>query len=75
MKRKLRFKDTLIIGDYMQEIVDIFPNLKDCFRQRKNFYEYYFDETEVELTLDIIQKLNDLSYSVKIFSDEVILDY
>lgn len=64
MKRILNINDVLITDDSMRDIIEIFPNIENKFRKRKEFYEYYFDGAEVELTIDIIDKLNELGFKV-----------
>ena len=58
MKRKIRLSSGIIAGSDMLSLVEILPQLKDSFRQRKEFFEYYFDETEVTLSLEDIDKLS-----------------
>jgi hypothetical protein len=59
MKRNIRFKDGIIGGFEKEIIVDILPQLKDSFTQRKTYFEYYFEDTEVELTLEQLDKLSE----------------
>lgn len=58
MKRKIRLSSGIIAGSDMLSLVNILPQLKDSFRQRKEFFEYYFDEIEVTLSLEDIYKLS-----------------
>lgn len=62
MKRKIRLSSGIIGGADMLSLVEILPQLKDSFRQRKEFFEYYFDETEVTLSLEDIDKLSSEFY-------------
>ncbi len=62
MKRKIRLSSGIIGGVDMLSLVEILPQLKDSFRQRKEFFEYYFDETEVTLSLEDIDKLSSEFY-------------
>lgn len=62
MKRKIRLSSGIISGPDMLSLVEILPQLKDSFRQRKEFFEYYFDETEVTLSLGDIDKLSSEFY-------------
>ncbi len=62
MKRKIRLSSGIIGGTDMLSLVEILPQLKDSFRQRKEFFEYYFDETEVTLSLEDIDKLSSEFY-------------
>ena len=48
-----------VVGGVEKELIEsILPQLVGSFTQRKEFFEYYFDEKEVELSLEDI---NDLS--------------
>lgn len=59
MKRKIRFNQGIIGGVEKDTVVDILPQLEPHFRQRKTYYEYYFDDgVEVELSLEDIDKLS-----------------
>lgn len=62
MKRKIRLSSGIIGGTDMLSLVEILPQLKESFRQRKEFFEYYFDETEVTLSLEDIDKLSSEFY-------------
>ena len=59
MKRTIRISQGIIAGYEADAIIEILPQLKDSFRQRKTYHEYYFDEVEVELTLETLDKLSD----------------
>lgn len=59
MKRIIEFKDGIIGGNIMIDIVDILPQLKSSFTQRKSYFEYYFEPTELEITLEQLDKLSD----------------
>jgi len=71
MKRTLEFKKGIIDGETMRDVIDIFPQLEIQFTQRKSFDEYYFEPSQIELTIETIQKLNDLYFDVSIGSDSV----
>lgn len=58
MKRILRFNQGIIGGEDKDTLLEILPQLQNSFRQRKRYYEYYFDQTEVELSLEDIDKLS-----------------
>jgi hypothetical protein len=73
MKRILIFKDGIIRGDIKRDIIDIFPETEHSFKQRKTFDEYYYDNTEVEIDLDKIEKINKY-YSITFYSDSIIID-
>ena len=68
MKRTIEINDGVIAGWDMENIVNIIPQLKDSFRQRKSFNEYYFDETEVDVNMEQLEALS-RKYWVKIGSD------
>ncbi len=70
MKRKIRISEGIIYGTDMLNIIEILPQLKDSFRQRKEFFEYYFDETEVTLSLEDIDKLS-ISFYIEINFEEI----
>lgn len=59
MGKIFRFKDGIIEGYKKDIVVSIIPQLETYFKQRKNFYEYYFQETNVILTLDQLNQLAD----------------
>jgi len=58
MKRIIRFKDAVIYGTVKEDVVAILPQLENSFTQRKQFFEYYFKDTEVEITLEQLDKLS-----------------
>jgi hypothetical protein len=66
MKRNIRFRDGIICGDDKVSIVEILPQLKNSFTQRKTYFEYYFEDTVVELTLE---QLDTLSTEFRIIMD------
>jgi hypothetical protein len=63
MVREITINQGVIGGVEKDLIVGIFPQLETSFRQRKEFYEYYFTDTEIELTLE---QLEELSYEFSI---------
>ena len=72
MKRKIRLSEGIIYGTDMLSLVEILPQLKESFRQRKEFFEYYFDETEVTLSLEDIDKLSN-DFEITIGYEELII--
>jgi len=58
MKRIIEFKEGIIIGDIVTDVIAILPQLKSSFTQRKTYFEYYFEPTEVEITLEQLDKLS-----------------
>jgi hypothetical protein len=73
MKRILNFKQGIVCGDTVRDIIGVFPEIENRFRQRKTYDEYYFDGATVELTIDIIRNLNQLGFEVSINWEEVVL--
>ncbi len=49
MKSTLLFESGIVEGRDVRDASEVFPELKKSFTQRKNFDEYYYKETEVEL--------------------------
>lgn len=68
MKRKLVINEGVILGDTVRDIVDILPQLEKSFIQRKQYDEYYYNETDIELSIDIIQQLNSYCFNIEIGS-------
>jgi hypothetical protein len=66
MTRNIRFRDGVIGGIEKVDIVDILPQLESSFTQRKTYFEFFFKETEIELTLE---QLDTLSTEFKITMD------
>lgn len=66
MEKIFRFKDGIIDGYIKDVVVEILPQLEYSFKQRKNFHEYYFQETSITITLD---QLNQLADKFKIIID------
>ena len=58
MKRNIRFRDGVVGGFEKEGIVDILPQLESSFTQRKTYFEFFFKETEVEFTLEQLDKLS-----------------
>ena len=58
MKRNIRFRDGVIGGIEKVNIVDILPQLKSSFTQRKTHFEFFFTETVIELTLEQLDTLS-----------------
>jgi hypothetical protein len=56
--KKILELDGIVDGDTKTDLVDMFPELENSFTQRKSFYEYYYQQTEIELTIDKIDKLS-----------------
>jgi hypothetical protein len=73
MKRNIRFSDGVIGGVEKEMIVEILPQLEGSFRQRKTHFEYYFDDTEVEITLEQLDKLSD-EFRIKIDFEDITIE-
>jgi len=73
MKRIIQFKDGIIGGDIVTDVLAILPQLEGSFTQRKTYFEYYFKETEVELTLEQLDKLSN-EFRIKIDFDTITID-
>jgi len=75
MKRILILEQGIIEGHIVRDILEIFPEIENKFRQRKTYDEYYFDNAIVEITIDKIERLNQLWFKVSIGQDYVDLFY
>ena len=51
MKKNFRFDGGIISGEIMRDVVEVIPELKTRFTQRKSFDEYYFEETEITINI------------------------
>jgi len=60
--RFLQFQNSPIDGDDVREVLLYFPQLKDKFKQRKNYDEYYFEDCFIDLTLNVIDDLSLRTY-------------
>jgi hypothetical protein len=74
MRRVLKFNSGIISGEFVREIIDKFPITEDSFLQRKQYDEYYYNLTEVELTIELINKLTDLGFKVIIDYESIIIE-
>jgi hypothetical protein len=70
MKRLVTIKQGVIAGFEKELIESIIPSLSDSFRQRKEFFEYYFEEKVVEFSLDDLEKLSN-EFSFELSRDEL----
>lgn len=73
MKRILELESGITMGDVVRDILTVFPEIQNEFTQRKTYDEYYFNETEVDLTIEKIEKLNELNFIVKIGHESITL--
>lgn len=58
MKRIIRFNQGIIGGNEADILINVLPQTEYSFKQRKQFYEYYFTPVEVELSLEDIDKIS-----------------
>jgi hypothetical protein len=70
MKRLVTIKDGVIGGVEKELIEKLLPQLVGSFRQRKEFFEYYFEEKVVEFSLDDLEKLSN-EFSFELSRDEL----
>jgi len=70
---KLKFRlDGLSEGCVVRDIIKVWPStLKDSFTQRKTYDEYYYEETDVCVTLEDIQMILDMNYGVELTKHEI----
>ena len=64
MKKTINLMQPVISGSVARELIEIIPDLKDSFTQRKEYDEYYFEEKEIDISLDLLQKLGDNSFMI-----------
>ncbi len=74
MKRVLMLDGGIINGEMVRDLISTFPESESAFRQRKQYDEYYFNGCDVEVTLEKIQQLNDMYYSVSISSEDILIE-
>jgi hypothetical protein len=73
MVREIRI-DQGIIGGFEKELIEkILPQLIGSFRQRKEFWEYYFDPKQVKLSLEDLDNLSN-EFQIEINFDELIIN-
>jgi hypothetical protein len=58
MERLVIIKQGVIGGVEKELIEDIIPSLSNSFRQRKEFFEYYFEEKFVKFSLEDLENLS-----------------
>tara|TARA_R110000822_G_scaffold73252_2_gene176039 strand:- start:3261 stop:3485 length:225 start_codon:yes stop_codon:yes gene_type:complete len=58
MKRLIQFREGVIGGYEKERIEKILPTISNAFTQRKQYFEYYFEELWVELSLEDLEKLS-----------------
>ena len=65
--------ESIISGSVVRELIEIIPDLKDSFTQRKEYDEYYFEEKEIDISLDLLQKLNNKSFFVHLNLENLLI--
>jgi len=71
MRRELVFDSGGIIeGEIMRDLIELFPETKDQFKQRKTYDEYYYTPMEVNLTTEVLDRLT-TQWSVRISNGEI----
>lgn len=65
-KRLLKLNRTIVDETEMRDIVNIFPSVKGSFIKRKNKDWFDYKESEIELTIDDIDKLNIMGFKVSV---------
>ena len=64
----------LVSGETMRNVLEVFPGLESSFTQRKQYDEFYFTGADVKITLEDIQKLNDLYFSIFISGEDLMIE-
>ena len=72
MKRRIRINSGVIGGFEKELIEEILPQLSNSFRQRKEFWEYYFVETDLEFTLEDLDNLSS-EFVIELSWEELII--
>jgi hypothetical protein len=72
MVRKLEHKEGIISGVDVRDILKVFPQIEDKFRQRKTYDEYYFDEVDVDVNIKQLTQLSEM-FSVNINWESITL--
>lgn len=75
MEKILEFDSGIIEGIVMREIVEIFPELSDNFKQRKSFDEYYFTSKSITFGEKELEKLDRKCYTITLAGDYIKLEY
>lgn len=58
IKRLIQIKEVFISGVEKELIEQILPQLKGSFEQREEFFEYYFEETWILLSIEDIENIS-----------------
>ena len=73
MRRTIRI-NSIVGGDMMRGILEIFPGLESQFTQRKQFDEFWFSDTDVDVDIDQLHSLTSQITSVIINWEEIIIN-
>ena len=63
MKKIFKFKCGIVSGTDMQTVLEIIPELETQFKQRKQFFEYYFTDKEIEVYSKSVRRTSTRVYS------------
>jgi hypothetical protein len=70
LRRLIQIKEGVIGGVEKELIEKLLPQLVGAFRQRKEFFEYYFEEKWVDLSIQDIHNLSG-EFSIEISEFEL----
>jgi hypothetical protein len=71
MKRMIIIND--ILSGFDKRLLEgLLPELIGSFRQRKEFDEYYFDEIQIDLSLEKLDKLSQ-KFDIRLGQDELVI--
>jgi hypothetical protein len=62
--------NNIVGGNDKETIESILPELAGSFKQRKQFFEYYFESTMVDFSLENLDELSN-QFKVVLFWDEL----
>ncbi len=70
IRRLIQIKEG-VIGGFEKELIEkLLPQLVGSFRQRKEFFEYYFDEKWIFLSIEDIENISK-EFSIEISEFEL----
>lgn len=72
MKVEISFNQDVIAGYEVRDLLEIFPELENNFKQRKQYDEYYFNGGMVKLDMGKIEKLSQ-KFTFEIGGDDLII--
>lgn len=73
MTRTILFDTGIVDGSTVRDMMDIFPELKTSFTQRKTYDEYYYKETKVDVSYKQIKTLTHKYYAIAINNNEIVI--